>query len=302
MTGNYRAEDSNRITREYFDSLLIEMRHIDAVLADTSLHLFGETFSTPIMTAALSHLDKFGYHNDGMVELAKGAKAANAVYWSGMGSEDELKRVTSTGARTIKILKPEANNDIIFRGIAHAEACGCIAVGMDLDHAFNRRGEYDLVDSLPMRPKSLDEVKSFVNATKLPFIIKGVLSIQDALKCVEAGIQGIVVSHHHGIMNYAIPPLMILPDIVKAVAGKMYVFVDCGFESGYDAFKALALGATAVSAGRSLLSPLSKGGAEGAKTTILNMTAELAGVMARTCTENIKNIDPSLVYNTQRWG
>jgi len=295
MAQEIKAGDSNRITREYFDSLLIEMRHIDAVLPDTHLTLFGETFSTPIMTAALSHLAEFGHHKDGMVEMAKGAKAASAVMWAGMGSFEELERITATGARTIKIVKPEAENEVVLSKIAHAEKCGCIAVGIDLDHAFNHKGEYDEIENMPMRPKSLDELKQFVRSTKLPFIVKGVLSVQDALKCIEAGVQGIVVSHHHGIMDYAVPPLAILPKIVEAVDGKMQIFVDCGVESGYDTFKALALGANAVSAGRSLLGSLSKDGADGVAETLKAMTAQLAGAMARTCSPNIANIDSSLV-------
>src|SRR3712207_6931307 len=50
-------------------------------------------------------------------------------------------------------------------------------------------------------------------------------------------------SHHHGMMQYSVPPLMILPEILSAVSNQIPVFVDCGIESGYDAYKALALGA-----------------------------------------------------------
>ena len=75
MKGN--PWDSNTITREYFDSLLLEMRHIDAVIPSTKLELYGETFDTPIMMAALSHLNNV--YENGMVEMAKGALAANAV-------------------------------------------------------------------------------------------------------------------------------------------------------------------------------------------------------------------------------
>ena len=296
MAQEFKAGDANRITREYFDSILIEMRHIDAVLPNLELSLYGENFDTPIMTAALSHLDKFGHHKDGMAELARGAKAAGAVMWAGMGDEAELDRIIATGAKTIKIVKPEADEESIFRRLEHAEKAGCIALGMDLDHSFNRKGEYDLVDNIPMRPKTLDQVKQYVNATKLPFIIKGVLSVQDAMKCLEAGVQGIVVSHHHGIMDYAVPPLMILPKIVDAVGGKMPIFVDCSVDSGFDAFKALALGATAVSAGRIVIGPLSKTGADGVKEKINEMTAQLAGAMARTCSPDLGSIDRSLIY------
>ena len=288
-----KAGDSNHITRKYFDSLLIEMRHIDAVTPSTEIELYGETFSTPIMTAALSHLDNC--RADGAVEMAKGALTANAFMWTGMGEDEELEKITAAGAKTVKIIKPHADNSIIFKKIEHAEKCGVTALGMDIDHAFNSKGQYDNVLGLPMTPKTFDEIKSFIEATKLPFIIKGVLSVQDAVKCVEAGARGIVVSHHHGIMDYAVPPLMILPDIVKAVDHSIPVFVDCGIASGYDAFKALALGASAVCVGRVLMGPLSDDGAEGVCRKITELTQELSGVMARTCTVDVHHIDPSLI-------
>ena len=290
--------DANRITRDFFDSLLIEMRHIDAVLPDTRLHLFGETFATPVMTAALSHLNKT--HPEGMAELARGAKTANAVMFAGMGEEAELEAITATGARTVKIIKTYADNDMIFRKIKHAEDCGCLAVGMDFDHAYNGNGEYDVILDLKMSGKTLAELKRFVAATKLPFVVKGVLSARDALKCVEAGVQGIVVSHHAGIMPYAVPPLMVLPEVAEAVKGKMKIFVDCGIQSGYDAFKALALGADAVSVGRPLMGPLQEKGAESAKETIVAYTAQLKGAMARTCSPDIASIDPKTIHYSQK--
>ncbi|HEX2925566.1 MAG TPA: alpha-hydroxy acid oxidase [Ruminiclostridium sp.] len=291
----YRAGDSNEITRRYFDSLLIEMRHFDSVLPSTRLELYGKTFSTPIMTAALSHLNNS--RKNGMVEMAEGAFAANAVMWTGMGDEAELEDITATGAETIKIIKPHSDNNIIFRKIEHAEKCGVLAVGMDIDHAFNNKGRYDNVCGLPMSGKTLSEVKEFVNATKLPFIIKGVLSEKDAYKCIEAGVKGIVVSHHHGIMDFAVPPLMALPKIAKVIDRSIPIFVDCGISSGIDVFKALALGATAVSVGRTLMTPLSEDGTKGVHKKIAEMTEELAGVMARTCSKDLAHIDSSVIWN-----
>ena len=293
MGQTFRAGDANQITREYLDSLLIELRYIDSVLPDTSLILYGEKFSTPVMTAAFSHLDKS--HYDGMVEMAKGAYAVNACMWAGMGSDDELSRITDTGAKTIKIIKPHADNDDILHEMAHAEKCGCIALGMDVDHSFNRSGGYDIVDKLPMKGKSLDEIKGFVNATKLPFIIKGVLSVQDALKCVEAGIRGIVVSHHHGRIDFSVPPLMVLPEIVKAIDGRMPIFVDCSMDSGYDVFKALALGANAASVSRLIIESMRKDGADGVKKMLEDMTAQIAGLMVHTCSPDIGQIDSSVI-------
>lgn len=291
-----RAGDSNEITREYFDSVLLKMSHIGGRLPSTKLELFGETFSTPVMTAALSHLNNT--RENGMVEMALGARDAGAVYWCGMGEKEELEAITATGARTVKIIKPHADNNVIFDRLEHAQRCGVMAVGMDIDHSFNSRGEYDNVMGLPMRPKSADELKEFVGASGVPFIIKGVLSERDAEKCLEIGAGGIVVSHHHGIMDYAVPPLKILPDIVHVVDGRIPVFVDCGVNSGMDAFKALALGATAVCAGRMLMGPLKEQGACGVKDTILEMTSQLAGVMARTGYGSLEEIDDSCIFNS----
>jgi 4-hydroxymandelate oxidase len=286
--------DANQITREYFDSLLIELRHIDSVIPATTFELYGEMFSTPIMTAALSHLDKC--RPKGTIEMAKGAFDANAVMWTGMGDEAELEDIIATGAKTIKIIKPHMDNDIIFKKIEHAEKCGVLAVGMDVDHAFNSKGQYDTVLGLPMTSKTLEEIKSFVKATKLPFIIKGVLSEQDAYKCIEAGVKGIVISHHHGIQDFAIPPLMILPKIAKIVDRSIPIFVDCGVSNGMDAFKALALGATAVSVGRVLMNSLIEDGAHGVQKRIEDMTLELSGAMARTCSKDIMHIDSSVIW------
>lgn len=288
------AGNSDRITREYLDSLLLEMRHIDNVKPETTFKLYGEEFTTPVMMAALSHLNNL--HDDGLVEMARGAKLAGAVNWAGMGDKEELERITATGARTIKIIKPYENNNDIFERIEHAEKCGVLAVGIDVDHAFNGSGEYDNVLGYAMRPKSFEEIREFVASTKLPFIIKGVLSEKDAYKCLQAGVRGIVVSHHHGIMEYALPPLKVLPNICKVIAGQIPVFVDCGIVSGMDVYKALALGATAVSAGRVIMEPLRENGAEGVCKKVQQMTAELKGVMARTGCADLAHMDASVIW------
>ena len=79
----------------------------------TGLELFGEQFSTPVMTAALSHLGNV--RENGMVQMAEGARLAGAVSWAGMGDEKELEDITATGARTIKIIKPYVDNDYILK-------------------------------------------------------------------------------------------------------------------------------------------------------------------------------------------
>lgn len=285
--------DSNQVTRDYFDSILLETRYIDSDLPSTKMELWGEQFETPIMTAALSHLHDIC--EDAMAEFGRGAKMAGAVHFMGMGEDDELEGILATGAKTIKIIKPHENNEVVFHKIHHAVKNGAFAVGMDIDHSYGQRGTYDVVCGLPMKPKSLEEMKEFVKAENVPFVVKGVLSTKDAEKCVEAGVKGILVSHHHGIMPYSVPPLMVLPEIVKAVDGQMKIFVDCGIESGMDVFKALALGADAVCVGRDLMGPLKNKG-EGVLERINQLNGELATIMARTGARTLKEIDPSVLH------
>lgn len=286
------SSNPDTITRDYFDSLLLETRYIDSELPSTKMELFGEEFDTPIMTAALSHL-----HNpaDGMAIYGKGAALANAAHWVGMGEDAELESVVATGARSIKIIKPHADNREVFRKIEHAVKTGCFAVGMDTDHAFNSIGGYDDVFGLPMKSKSVEELSEFVHAAGVPFVVKGVLSPRDAEKCVKAGCAGLVVSHHHGMVDYSVPPLMVLPEIVKAVGNEIPVFVDCGIVSGMDAYKCLALGAKAVSVGRHLM-PLLKDGPEAVAQRIYEMNAELAGIMARTGVKSLDDMDPTVIH------
>lgn len=290
---NY-SSNSDTITRDFFDSLLLEPRYIDSDLPCTKLELYGRTFDTPVMTAALSHLGNTA--ENGMVIYAQAAAKCNAVHWVGMGEDKELEEITATGAATIKIIKPHADNKEVFRKIEHAKKAGCFAVGMDIDHAFNGNGGYDNVLGLPMKPKTTEELADFVQAAgDTPFIVKGVLSTKDAEKCLKAGCKGIQLSHHHGIINYAVPPLMMLPEILQVTRGEIPVFIDCGIESGMDVYKCLALGATAVSVGRHLM-PFLKEGADKTSDRIKEMTGELAATMARSGIRDLKSFDPTVIH------
>lgn len=288
---------SKEVTRAYFDSLLVEERLMDSCVPCTEFRLYGRQFATPIMTAALSHIGTFNPDMpSGMVEYAKGAQMAGAVHWIGMGSDEEFEEVVGTGAPTIRIIKPYDDEEKIYKQIRCAEENGALAVGMDIDHMFDLKGQADVCMGELMAVKSSEDLRRYVNSTSLPFIIKGVLSVHDAVKCVEIGARGIVVSHHGGRLNYAVPPLYVLPDIVKAVGNKIPIFVDCGVSSGMDAYKALALGATAVSVGLHLIPKIRQGGAEAVAARIQEMTDEMKGVMAYTGVPTLKRFDASVIH------
>ena len=289
-----RKKDSNSITRAYLDSLLVEQRLIDSELPDLTTTIFGKEYRTPIMNAAFSHLHS--YCEDAAAEMAKGIKEAGALNWWGMSNDAEMESIFATGCDTVKIIKPFADEKKIFHDMEHAISHGAVAVGMDLDHAYDRSGHYDNVMGEEMRPKTLTQIREYVKATgDVPFVIKGVLSLQDAQKCAEAGVKGIMISHHHGIFDYAVPPLMILPEIKEAVGDELGIFVDCGMDSGMDVFKALALGASAVSVSRHLLEYLKNGQAQAVTERMNEMAGELRSIMARCGCSGVENIDQTII-------
>ena len=287
-TGN-----SNRITREYLDRMLIETRYMDAEIPDLTYRLFGETFPSPIMTAALSHLDHFMFPGAAQA-LAEGARDAGAVLWYGMAPEEEVERMASAGARMIEIIKPYTDRNVIYRKIAHAEEKGLLAVGIDIDHAFGNDGGKDLVNGEEMTPLRTSELEAFCACTKLPLIVKGVLSLRDAEKCLGAGAAGLVLSHHNNRIEYAVPPAVLLPEIAK-LAGGTPVFVDCEIKTGMDAFKMLSLGASGVCIGRPLMTAIKQNGAAGVRDALLQANRELAKAMAFTGCANLKKMDPAVI-------
>jgi (S)-mandelate dehydrogenase len=111
-------------------------------------------------------------------------------------------------------------------------------------------------------------------------IVKGVLHADDALKCAELGVDGVVISNHGGIASdAALAPIDVLPSIVREVGDKMTVIVDSGFRRGSDILKGLALGADAVIVGRATLYGVSAAGEPGATRALEILQTELRRTM-----------------------
>lgn len=281
--------NSNRIAREYIDSLRIETRYMDSTNPTLDFELYGERFAAPIMTAALSHL------GNEAEALAKGAKAANAVLWYGMAGDEEIERLVATGARLIEIIKPFDDRQMIYDKIKKAEALGHLAVGIDIDHPFGEDGGPDIVHDLKMTALRTPELAELCASTKLPLIVKGVLSRRDAERCLAAGVGGMVLSHHNNRIEYALPPMALLPEIA-ALAGDVPVFIDCEIKTGMDAFKALALGAKGVCIGRPLMAAAKQGGADAVRDYLLKANSELGKAMAYTGCTALDRMDPTVIH------
>ena len=218
-----------------------------------------------------------------LMKIASGVKDSGSMMWVGIASAEQVKEVLETGVPTVRIVKPYQETETMIKELKEAEEGGAIAVGTDIDFFYGaKRGDRTFAPKA-MAPKSLTELKKLVKATKLPFILKGVLSAQDAKKALEIGAGGIVVSNHGGvIIDYAAHPLEVLPEIKEVIGDRIPIFVDSGFRRGSDVMKALALGANAVLVGWLLVMGLAANGSQGVTEMINILTAELRRIMSVT--------------------
>jgi len=132
-----------------------------------------------------------------------------------------------------------------------------------------------------------EDVKFLQNHWDGPIIFKGIQSVEDARKCVEIGVQGIVVSNHGGRqVDGGVSSLAMLPRIVDAVSDKLEIIFDSGIRCGADIAKAMALGARMVLVGRPYIYGLALGGQPGVSHVFksllgeLELTLHLAGILS----------------------
>ncbi len=128
-------------------------------------------------------------------------------------------------------------------------------------------------------------------AAGLPFIVKGVMTVEGAKKALEAGAWGIVVSNHGGrVLDHTPATCEVLPEIAAALKGRLQIFVDGGVRTGVDVFKMLALGADGVLIGRPLVTAAYGGGAEGVRLYMEKVIGELRDTMKMTGCATIAHI------------
>ena len=139
----------------------------------------------------------------------------------------------------------------------------------------------------------LDDLRKIV---KVPMLVKGILTAEDAKQCVDHGMDGVIVSNHGGrSMDYGPSTLEVLPEIVAVINGRIPVLTDSGYRRGSDILKALALGANAVLLGRPTRWALAAFGTPGVERLLDMIQRELVGAAAAAGRSTMASIDKSLV-------
>ena len=268
---------------------------------DTTLELFGQTFKYPFFAGPVGavnmhYSDKFSdmTYNDVLVSacMENGIAAFTGDGTNPSVMESATAAIAKVNGRGIPTVKPW-NIDIIKTKMDLVHKAGAFAVAMDIDAA----GLPFLKNMTPPAGgKSVDELRRIAEIAGVPFIVKGIMSKQAALKAKAAGAKAIVVSNHGGrVLDQCPSTAEVLPEIVEAVGIEMKILVDGGIRSGTDIFKALALGADGVLICRPFVTAVYGGEKEGVKLYIEKLAEELKDTMAMCGAFSLSEITKDMV-------
>jgi len=301
--------DSGRAFRNNLEALAkydLKMKTFHEVKKpDTTLTLFGAKLSMPILSGITGGVT-YNMGLGGKVseeEYAEGIIGGCASVGTigfaadGIGDplavyETRLKTVAKYRGQAAAQIKPRTQAEIIER-IRLIEKTGAPFFAIDIDSAGRANRA---LPGKTVEPKSLKQLREIAKSTKLPFVVKGIMTPEEAEAALEVGAAGIVVSNHGGrVLDHTPGTAQVLPAIADKVKGRMVIMVDGGVRYGADVLKMLALGADAVLVGRPLLRGSVGGGAEGVALTLKKMHEELLVSMILTGTADVKKVSRSII-------
>ncbi|MBI1796668.1 MAG: alpha-hydroxy-acid oxidizing protein [Candidatus Eisenbacteria bacterium] len=304
---------------------------VDTSGLDCSTELFGARIAMPILVAptAFHRLA----HPDGELATARAAGAAGTIMCVSTVASHPLEAIAAAATGPLwfqlYVYKERALTEQLVR---RAEAAGYRALVLTVDTPMLGRRERDarnafqLPEGITLGNFAADhplvarpapdgghaDFQSYIqyffdgtltwesiawlrSITRLPLLVKGVLTAEDARHAVHAGVAGIIVSNHGGRqLDGAVPTLRALPDVADAVGRAVPVLMDGGVRRGVDVLKALSLGADAVLVGRACLWGLAAAGEPGVRHVLDLLRGELELAMALAGTPTLKAVSRSM--------
>lgn len=337
VAGGAGTEDTKRANREAFRRFRIVPRVLrDVTERDLSIRLFGRKLPTPVLLAPIG--TQTLYHEEGELASAAAAAALGVPFTLGTAASKSMEKVANVmddAPRLFQLYWP-SDWDITASLVERAEASGYDAIVLTVDSPLpkwrvrNLTNRYDGWKSIPKAnlesdPVAADRVESSEDGpgpterlgkdtsitwedltflrehTSLPIVLKGIVHPDDAKLAVRHDVDGVVVSNHGGRqIDGSIASLEALPAVVDAVDGEIPVLFDSGVRNGADAFKAIALGASAVFLGRPYIYGLAVAGERGVSDVVQNVAAELESIVALSGHTSIDEVDRSLLVDSTR--
>ncbi len=267
--------------RRVIDRYTFRQKCIDGIdEVSTACTLLGVELSTPVIMSAIT-MPIPAITENGLMEVAKGLKAAGSLMWTGTPIPQELGEIAKTGIPLAANVKPFNDRDKMFEHIDEIQEAGVQWLGIEIDSGQGTKVK-DRQMASDCSPLALSELREIRSRVSIPLIFKGVLSQEDASKSIEAGADGIVVSNHGAhTLDYLPHPFQVMDEIMSvAKKGKVVVMVDGGIRRGSDVLKGLAFGASLVGLGRPILYGLAAEGGDGVEAVVEEITTEMKRIMS----------------------
>ncbi len=311
--GGAETEVTLRRNRSAFESIAFRPRVLrDVSTIDTTCTILGQELALPVMLAPVGSLHL--YHPDSACAVARSAHHVGTAAIVGALSAPQPAEVkAASDGPLIFQAYTTPGRDWIKKAVGEAEAAGYLGFCLTVDSSIYGRRERDLHNRFSPRrrseaPPPIRNVQASItweyvdwlrSITKLPLILKGIQTAEDARMAVERGIEVVYVSNHGGRqLDQVSATIEILPEVVEAVAGRATVLVDGGFVRGTDVMKGLALGADAVVVGKLTLLGLAAGGEEGLSRTLEILHTEMQVAMANLGVSSISELDGSFLRSS----
>jgi 4-hydroxymandelate oxidase len=275
--------------RAGFDRLTFRPRMMIPVLdMDLSVELFGAKHFTPILIGPVAEQREF--HPDGELATVRGAAAARAVMVVSSRSSVPIDELCAE-AKTPLWYAVYANEVDAPKHAHQAVAAGCKAVCITIQLGGPRATSGAATD--------WNRVDSIRQGLKVPVLIKGVMTGEDARTAIDRGASGLVVSNHGGVLAGK-APIEVVAAIADSARGKVPVLIDGGFRRGTDILMALVLGARGVLLARPVMWGLAAYGSEGVQSVVELLQTDLARNFALLGASNLTSLNRSMVKLHQR--
>ena len=307
---------TKKINEEIFQKVeIIPNFFNDTSNLDTSISIFGNKLSMPLVISPMGHQTQF--HHNGESELAAGTKSEKILLCFSTQGRMDLKKIKKSlpNGKFIWDFFPFGPKKWIKEQIFDAKKNGAVAITMTIDapirsvRYLDRESRYDarkygkFFKAMPpdisyarkLKPEDLKWIKEYCGKT--PFIVKGILSTNDAKLVLKNGADVVWISNHGGrMLESSFASLKALVEIKKNLKNKTPIFFDSGIRTGSDIIKAIGLGADIVGIGRPAIYGLITGGKIGVQHMLSLLREELETAMVNSgfaCINDIsrKNIN-----------
>ena len=306
---------------------------VDVGPRDLSTRVLGHQIEFPVMVGPGGPQRQV--HPEGERATARAAGAAGTIMSVPTGSGYSVEEIAEAASGPLWVQLYHFSDELTELLLTTAESAGYSAVVLTVDAPVrphrerdrhnrfvpnrelitgNLQGYGDLLNAallevreqtdsgqLPFNGLIWSRLEWLRGLTSMPLVIKGIMTVGDAVRCTEHGADAIVVSNHGGrTLDGTLASIEVLPEISEAVGDRLEVYMDSGIRRGTDVLKALALGARAVLIGRPLFWGLAVDGESGVLGVLSMLKAEFDRAMAFCGFTSVASIDQSAVNLPRR--